>query len=668
MSKAIRLETASNPQKDFLIGSGGLCLRGKLHDHEVLESLVITFEDLYVNENEQTSKVKLPNPFPIRITLNHLPFLRNEQRIIFHKQRFDVDTGLFEVQNTYATHHGKVHEKLQLMIDQKQENQFLLNYSISADESQHVMIQSGMFSTPIEARFETRENCLLWKCEAMKKGTKIMIAEAMQTNFGYPFDIKSNENGSYREYEFTTEPHQEYPFTKVILMSHSDKAAFDNPVLRLERTLKKGIEGIEKTNQVFWKNAWKNSGIEIKGDEASSAGLKQSIYRLISVRPTTDRLLQDTLLASGSAQTKPWFDCVELELFHFYINTDSEAAKHIVMRLVSYLEVAKESATELGFLGAYYSKKTYPPGILDLYHTAIVGKRIKDYVDRSGDYSVYEMGGLLVMIETARFLLAQLSKDGQLKQVVTNDIYHPVVDNEARTNYAVYALFEAVVEALESTRETNKLFYQRFTTVHDAKREVTSYKHALTKLFLPVPDHRGIIPPFDGFEKLKPLDVHKELDTIPQNQRTHYQVLEWPSIFDVIMMYPDRFLKQQVKATFEYYVAKLANRSLLGNLLQAIIGHQFELSKQGYLEFLQSIQIKALAPHQSVIEDVRIMDAFAYFMVVSGYAGIRFKSMYGKATSSLPSSISSLRFRLQHRSKVALIKIGKERTEWTWET
>jgi trehalose/maltose hydrolase-like predicted phosphorylase len=68
------------------------------------------------------------------------------------------------------------------------------------------------------------------------------------------------------------------------------------------------------------------------------------------------------------------------------------------------------------------------------------------------------------------------------------------------------------------------------------------------------------------------------------------------------------------------------------------------------------------------LEEEQRNSVACYQMVVHGFCGVLLNGTYVRAIPNLPSGLSSVRFRLAHKNNTAIIKVGKEKSEWKWES
>jgi trehalose/maltose hydrolase-like predicted phosphorylase len=672
---SLPIDSKPRPATPFFIGTGIFAASGQIDNLDLLEHLELRFLDLMLTRpGTLVGPVLAPNPAAIRLEINGERINRQTQKTIHRKQWFDIETGTLESEATYVLHTLKIKESIRAYAHMAQPNILIVEYQFSTDQAVVVDLHSGFFANTFEhlLQVEAKGETLIWKAETAKRGVKFIVAESILSSIPSPYEVLVEGSAQYRHFHFITEPNTNYHLTKAIYLNHADKAGVDNPTLRLERALRKGVDGIAKSNQAFWKSAWERYGLEIKGDESVQAGMKAAMYRLISTRPITEQIIHTRIDNAGEVTVEPMFRSIDIDTLPIYLNCDVVAAETIVKRLVSALPLAKEAALRLGRRGAYYYKGTPEP--LQIGETARVGTALIDFFDRSDPQAVLTDGALAVLIEVARFLQAVQSPTGQFRAVAIPDQVHPTVDDDALTNVRCFHVFQATVRILEFVRDKHKTFYQALTTALDAKREVVIYKNAAARQDLTKPDANGIIEAFEGYFLLQPIDTSKgEIgpERLPEMKIT--QMLEAPWPLEIFRMSPDQYTKQIVKLNWDFYETRICKTHSRNGIILGIVNYQFGLGKYGFPEFLECLGVKpAKEPlpkdYLNRLEEEQRNSVACYQMVVHGFCGVLLNGTYVRAIPNLPSGLSSVRFRLAHKNNTAIIKVGKEKSEWKWES
>jgi trehalose/maltose hydrolase-like predicted phosphorylase len=367
---------------------------------------------------------------------------------------------------------------------------------------------------------------------------------------------------------------------------------------------------------------------------------------------------------------------IDVERFPVYVNVDKAAATAIVRRIANCLPLAREEAVRLGKRGAAYHEtlglRPWSKAGLPIATTAKTAALLVDYLDRTDVPAAVLPQVYETLIETIRFLVSCQTKEGRFPNVAIADMVHPVVDHDAATVLRVEYVLRRAVETLEALRDAKSPVYLEVTAALDARRDLVLYKNALVRLKQPL-QVKGVFEAFEGYFAMPSVDTSKETfgpERLGELQGT--QMLEAPAVLDVFRLFPERFVKSVVKANWDYYAIRSCKTHARNGIQLAIVNYQFQLGKFGYPEFLECLGLK---PRQEplpsgwvlALEETLRHDIHSYFMIVYGFGGVQLSGKYVKASANLPSTITSVRFRIVHRKNVATVKVGKEKCEWKWD-
>lgn len=635
------------------------------------------FQDVFVQHASGVRvPLELPNPFGWRLVVDGHPIPRNHHAIV----HFDVSNGTWSTELAHETPRGFVRETIRFFAAMGSPYLLLMDYSVQTDWNAFVEVATGE-TKPFEGSInrlsrEFKENALIWRGEAVKHGSRFVLAEQIHSEIPIQWSFETEDRFLLRKTSFEAKAGVRHRFWKTIFASHSDNAAYDNPLLRIERATRKGFDVLEKSIAAFWKAAWDRYLIDVKGEEPVDQALRKAMYRLLITRPVTSKVLLNEDGAEEQHAVKTFLPWIDVERFGVYLNVDKAAATAIVRRIVQCLPNARETAKRLSKRGAaYLGSACLNPAATDglpVASTAMVASLLVDYLDRTNVLEsilplVYE-----ALIETVRFLIACQTKDGRFLHVATFDMVHPVVDHDASTVSRLEYVLKRTIEVMESAKDAKSPVYLSVTAALDARRDLVLYKNALTRLKQPG-QLKSVFEAFEGYFALPSVDTSKETfgpERLGELQGT--QMLESPAVLDRFRLFPESHVKSVVKANWDYYANRICKTHARNGILLAIVNYQFQLGKFGYPEFLECLGLKErkeplpteLLP---LIEELLRYDAHSYFMVVYGFGSVQLSGKYVKASANLPSTITSVRFRIVHRQNVATVKVGKEKCEWKWD-
>jgi trehalose/maltose hydrolase-like predicted phosphorylase len=637
----------------------------------------LTFQDLcLLDGSAQPHPLEIPNPAGWDLVVDGHPVPRTHHAVI----RFDIESGSWSTELAHETKRGFVRETIRFFAAMGTPYLLLMEYVLKTDWNAFVEITTGEikpFGTTLhKLSREAKDGALIWRGDAYRYGSRFVLAEQIHTDIPLNWIPETTDLALVKRTSFEAKAGVSHTFWKSIFASHSDNAAVDNPLLRIERATRKGFDVLTKATAAFWKAAWDRYLIDIRGEEPVDQAMRKAMYRLLITRPVSSRVILN-LEEQGEGDTVrsylPWID---VERFPVYVNVDKAAATAIVRRIVQCLPLAREEAVRLGKRGAAYYENIglhpWSTTALPIAATAKTAALIVDYLDRTDVPAAILPQVYETLIEMVRFLVSAQSKDGRFLNTAIVDMVHPTVDHDASTAFRIEYVLRRTIETLEALRDAKSPIYLDVTAALDARRDLTLYKNALARLKPPV-QIKGVFEAFEGYFALPSVDTSKETygpERLGELQGT--QMLEFPAVLDVFRLFPERFVKSIVKANWDYYAVRTCKAHARNGIRLAIVNYQFLLGKFGYPEFLECLGLKPRQEPlpegwlQALAETLRY-DVHSYFMIVYGFGGVQLSGKYVKASANLPSTITSVKFRIVHRKNVATVKVGKEKCEWKWD-
>jgi|GEM_PF-5718028 len=637
----------------------------------------IFFQDLiHLDGTSVPQPLEIPNPAGWSLVVDGHPVPRTHHAVL----RFDVATGSWSTELAHETKRGFIRETIRFFAAMGSPYLLLMEYVLKTDWNAFVEVTTGEIR-PYDATLhklsrEFKDGALIWRGDVFRQGTRFVLAEQIHTDVPLVWKVAASETNLVKQASFESKAGVTHTFWKSVFAAHSDNAAIENPLLRIERATRKGFEVLTKATAAFWKAAWDRYLIDVKGEEPVDQALKKAMYRLLITRPVSPRIALNIENPGEGSPVRTYLPWIDVERFPVYVNVDKAAATAIVRRIIHCLPLAREEAIRLGKRGAAYHETLglhpWSSTGLPIAATAKTAALIVDYLDRTDVPATVLPQVYETLIETVRFLVSAQTKDGRFPNNAISDMVHPVVDHDASTVLRVEYVLRRAIETLEALRDAKSPVYLEVTAALDARRDLVLYKNALTRLKAPL-QNKGVYEAFEGYFAMPSVDTSKETfgpERLGELQGT--QMLEAPAVLDVFRLFPERFVKSVVKANWDYYAIRSCKTHARNGIQLAIVNYQFQLGKFGYPEFLECLGLK---PRQEPLpkgmlpylaETLRF-DIHSYFMIVYGFGGVQLSGKYVKASANLPSTITSVKFRIVHRKNVATVKVGKEKCEWKWD-
>jgi len=458
----------------------------------------------------------------------------------------------------------------------------------------------------------------------------------------------------------------------------------------LEIAEKQGWESIYEKHAELWKEKWDNSDITITGDEETQLALRSSIYHLIRANCENDpRVAICAKGYAGEAYFGHFFWDTEISMLPFFIHTNPEAAKNLILFRHNTLEGARKNAREYGYDGARYAWESSVTGEEqcpcwqyadhEVHITADIVYAMLHYVNGAGDTAFVRDFGIDILIETARYWVTRVdwNKNGycELLGVMGPDEYLPMTRNNTFTNHMVKFSLNKTVEYLESIKHDDIKRYSEIEQQYGLKAsEIEKFKEVGEKLMLPFDENTEIIPQSEDFESYADLDfdaIWKDRTKpfghfISQEKNYRSKALKQADVLELMMLYPEDFTREQLAKTYDHYEPITTHDSSLSaavhGILAAWMGRMEEAEK-----FLRKVnEIDMSLDKKGAAEGIHIANAGGLWqMVIFGFAGLK-SALWSDEIHlepHLPKQWQRLEFKLAWHGKRYKIVITKEKHE-----
>ncbi len=460
----------------------------------------------------------------------------------------------------------------------------------------------------------------------------------------------------------------------------------------LRRHAAAGFVACRERNHTAWQAKWADSDVTIGGDPDATRALRFNIYHLLIAAAESDpRVSIGANSLSGERYRGHAFWDTEVFMLPFFIYTQPETARALLLYRYHTLDGARRNARDGGFRGARYAwesadtgVETTPKWTVDGVHriwmgeeeihvTSAVAYGLIDYVTATGDQAFMTDYGAEILFETSRFWADRLeaAPDGRyaLNRVVGPDEFHEHVDNSAHTNYLVrWHLRQAaqVYGDLAAThpRELASLS-ERLGLAPD---EVEEWLKRAEQIHLPARNGNGVIEQFDGYFKLETLPVAHDDNGMPMYPPGyHHYNLAGVNLIkqaDVVMLtylLPDEFPADVTRANYDFYEPLTLHKSSLSTAIHSIMGIEVGDPGRAVQYFRRAAFVDLLDNQGNTQEGIHIASAGGTWQtIVCGFGGFRVRNTQMTFKPWLPPDWTAVRFQLKWRGNTVSVSVGHE--------
>lgn len=706
----------------FLIANGYMGYRGTLEEYTKDEMVGLNLAGIYNQPPRQLDpwreSVNVYNPLYTFIKINERILHPTHVQPSSHIQILDMYKGTHYRKTSYRFGRTDVMIQSERFTSQIDKDIICMKYQFMATDDIEMELYTGIdtyvfdLNGPHLERYHFMDTEGIFSADANTTENRIPIAvsEGIIHDIGVEAKALLYNNQPMHWVHFHAVPNKVYTLYKFASVQHSKTNCVAESIASVKRAMAKSYEVLYKENCAFWEQRWKISDIEIKGDENAQLAIRNCIYHLISVRPYADHQSIPTrgLSGQGCKGSVNWD--TDIFMLPFFLNTDIESARRIIMYRALTLEGAKRKAAKYGYTGAFYAWESQDTGdeacsdynITDaltkapirtyfnqkqIHISADVVYAFNQYIDTTGDLTVLEEGGLETVIECARFYQSFVTWKPDLKIFVVNDVigpdeYHEGVNNNAFTNYMIRNTFTIMFKFIKMMREYNSEFVRNLIARKGYTEEITKMHVVERELFQQMPNDQGIIEQFDGYHELEDVSLDTMVARIDNpseylggkfGKASPTKIIKKADVIALMALFPDEFTRRIKEANWNYYEPKAEKGSSLSDAFHAIVGSEIGKLDEAYEYFIRSATVDITGKEKNYNGSIYVggthpgANGGSYTALVYGFAGLKREGLYLKAETRLPKTFNEIKFKCIHRGRIAHVSVKNNGAKVTWE-
>ena len=500
----------------------------------------------------------------------------------------------------------------------------------------------------------------------------------MQTNLKaqeiedvYYLTLKPNEKCDLIRYVVNlVDKHNEYDFAKLE----------QDGINKLALLKQRGFESVLEQNREFFANVYDKSDIIIDGSDLDQQGIRYCLFQLASTYHGYDK---DNNIGAkgltGEAYSGHAFWDSETYCLPFYLFTNQEAAKNLLMFRYNTLGFAKERAKDLDCEGACYPIATrngkegcnlWQHASLQFQPSTGVFYALWHYMKLYDDKEFMQNYGLEMLIEISKFLLSrgQYNQDGtkfSFYSVMGPDEFQMMVNHNTYTNFMAKKCFMYLLEIINSKEyKTDELLEK----CGFDNRHLIKMQDAIQKMVILYDDKTKLFEQHDGFFDLPHIDIKKiPNEDFPLYSHWSYDriyrndIIKQPDVLMFMFLFNQEFSLEEKKANYEYYEPKTLHESSLSPSIHSIFACELGKLDEAYKFFNFATRLDLDDYNNNTNEGIHMTSiAAAWMNIVYGFGGLRSD---GDILSLSPVSNPGwnyYQFKLQYKDALLNIKVLKD--------
>jgi len=517
----------------------------------------------------------------------------------------------------------------------------------------------------------------------------------------YNYSVKNLYEGSFENYEWQGELGNTYLIKSLACVCTSLES--DDPIDKTISCYQKYNDNffdesfIKHTNR--WKERFNESEIKIADNEYDQKLVDFALYHLITAGEFSGgRNSVPARDLSGESYKGHVFWDTEMYLLPFFIYTRPEIARNLLMYRYNTLDGARENAVNEGFRGASFGWESTDSGLEAAPEMVVLpsGEVIEilsgQYENHLPSDIAYTIGkyweatcddefminyGAEIIFETARFCTSLLEKgdDGlyHINFIIGPDEYHEKVDDNAFTNYLVNHNFEIAIKVYEWMKsEYSGNFSDLAEKISLKENEINEWEKYKDNIYTGYDHKTKLYEQFKGFYDLEYINLEEyeprsvPMDVILGREKTRKtQVIKQADVLMFMMLFGERFSKEQIQANYEYYEKRCGHGSSLSPSIHSVMAARAGKREEAYEYFLKNAKIDIGDAFGNAAGGIHIASLGGVWLsLVYGFAGMYPTERGLIFDPILPDEWDNIEFSVKWRSRKVNIFIDHKKIKF----
>lgn len=489
--------------------------------------------------------------------------------------------------------------------------------------------------------------------------------------------------------------------------------AWDTSVRGRKKTqeyLEKGYDFLKKRSQKEWKTFWNKNDILIHGEyDYDQLAIRFALYHLnIMADREDDTVGIGAKGLTGEDYKGHCFWDTEMCMLPFYLLTDPEEARRLLTYRGRGLQGAKIKAYRNDYKGAMFPWESARPedgettpergmadpltgerisiytGKKELHISADISYAVWEYYKATGDEGFMKQWGDEIILATAVFWADRVEWDEEGKtchicDVIGPDEYKQRVKDNTYTNYMARHNLLLAVQIAEKLEKEDPEYLEELNNKWEIREMLPKIRRAAEGIYLPPMETDGIIPQFNGYEKLKDLDIlsYKSFGkngviemlkehTIPE--LTAYRVHKQADLVLLLLLFPE--LPERKRETerrevrernYEFYERRTIHEAPYSFATHSLMAASLGRTQEAYELFRQCCDVDLSSDGENAPAGIYAACMGGIWQcVVEGFCGVRIQADALHIDPCLPKQWESVKFRICYRGSNLEIKVTKE--------
>ena len=634
------------------------------------------------------------NYFKVKIIVDGERVDLNKNTIEGFYRELDLDSGLVTRKFTLLTRmNKKISFSFERLLSMEEVQLAFQRITISSSDDAEVsisfmvdnkVIQWGHDLHWVEQRKIHIDNVIGLAANTMKSNQSTLSLSKVVNDQDFEPTYSEGKMFNSLDYNFRLVSGTPITFTRfvgnVINRESTDLRGMEEEALSLVNSSShRGFSVFLAANIEYFKRVYQRSDIVIEGNDEDQQGIRYCIFMLESTYhgySPHDNIGAKGL--TGEAYSGHAFWDSETYCLPYYLFTNMEAARSLLLFRYNTLPEAKDRARQLDCRGACYPIATlngtegaqlWQHASTQFQPTTSVVYALYHYFQLSHDVQFIRDYGLEICFEATRFLLDRGQWDQTGKYfgffgVMGPDEFKLMVNHNVYTNYMAKFVFDFTLEMVQKVGNAS-LLNKILSKCRLDKSIIGEMKLASKKMKILYNPKTHLYEQNEGFYKLPHIDIH----SIPQedfplyhswtyDRIYRYDMIKQPDVLMFIFLFMSKFSVADKKANYDYYEPRCIHESSLSPSIHSIFATElgYHNAAQDFFSFASRLDLDDY--NRNTREGLHMTSiAAAWMNIVYGFGGMRSDGDILELNPVLPAKWKSYSFSIVYKDAQLKVKV-----------
>jgi beta-phosphoglucomutase len=700
----------------FTIGNGYFCSRGSLEEgHPNEHALTLAhgiFDDMPISFTELAS---LPNWLDLSLSVDGERFGLDRGRVLDFRQYLNLQQGILHREVRWESARGVVLDlSFERFASYVREHVGALRVLITAvNRSCHLEVALGINGHVANGDLlhwhhvdqgETANGTVWLRSRTRRSGIELATAAAVTSPAETPPTCQQCPGQPCVVFRQDLGATQTLQLDKLVSYTASR-----DPVANASDVMGRALAALEgqtydqlRAAQVMaWAALWDACDVLIEGDPEAQLAIRFHLFQLLIAAPRhDDRVSIGAKTLSGLGYHGHVFWDTEIFILPFFIYTQPELARNMLLYRYHTLPGARRKAAGNGFSGAQYAWESADTGDevtprwvpdfegkelvriwtgdIEIHISADIAYAVHQYWQVTGDDEFLRDYGAEIILDTARFWgdRAELEeKGGQrhyvLRDVIGPDEYHDHVDNNAYTNRMMQwhlQLALSTLNWLDSHHPAKARILRRQLDL--TPERLAHWQDVIDHVVLNYDPQTGLMVQFDGFFERAPIAPETIASTKKSMQvvlgiegANASQVIKQADVLMLLCLLRDEYDAKTWRKNWDTYMPLTDHQygSSLGPSFHAWAACEMNCPDEAYQHFMLAAQADLRDVRGNAGDGIHAASAGGLWQAIAfGFAGLRLSNEGPVLNPRLPSHWTRLAFSYSYHGEKRHVDIRRE--------